>query len=113
MAVPVERVNSSTGTLVSSSTDQPISRLSKLALAIRYQKLVRSHPNMPSIENLNANLSGEFEVFMPFYRGLKLRSQRYRKVKYALKDTLKESNLGSWNIALLACDMFNIRDLGK
>lgn len=109
----MEIVIGQTGERKDASSSEKVSRLCKLSFASRYQRLCRNYPNVPSIENLSAQLTGENAMFQPYYRGLKVLSGRYRKVKFALQDTLKKSGHGSWCTTVGTIDLFPVNDLGK
>lgn len=110
--VEIEVVIGQTGQR-SGASNEPWSRLCKYSLAKRYQSLRLNYPNLSTIEDLNAKLTGELKVFSNLYRGLKVRSLRYRKVKSALQETLESSGLGSWCSTVLPVDCFPVTDLRK
>lgn len=89
------------------------SRLSKYSLASRYLALLGNYPNLSSIEKVTGKLTGELKAFQPYYRGLKVRSVSYRKVKFALQETMESSGLGSWCSTVVPLDMFPIKHLEK
>lgn len=109
----MEIVIGQTGQRKDAPSGERVSRLCKLSFASRYQRLCRKYPNVPSIENLTAQLTGQLSRFQPYYLGLKMLSGRYGDVKSALRDTLKSSGHGSWCTTVAPIDMFPVNNLGK